>query len=121
LLATQKHLIVVDHSGLMSWLFKYTPVNIDDQTLLPFKLSQQYTAIAEDNPEKNITHLIYNHQYSRLIVGLADASIIILPIAAESSMEDEDDVDPNKDRGEDEHEEGAVKIHEVEATKLGPY
>jgi WD40 repeat protein len=77
--------------------------------------------IAEDNAEKNITHLLYNHQYTRLIIGLADASLIILSITAEPSQEAEDDGDPLKDRGEEDQQEGKVTIIDADATKLGPY
>jgi hypothetical protein len=121
IVVTQMHLVVVDESGLLNWLYKYIPVNIDDQTRLPFKLAQQYLAIADENPEKCITHVTYNQSFTRLIVGLADASLIILPIMAEPSQDEEDEPDPAKDGANEDVDEGAVKIHEVEATKLGPF
>lgn len=41
----------------------------------------------------NVSHLLYNHHYTKIIAGLIDSSILILPIPAESSQED-DDYDP---------------------------
>lgn len=46
--------------------------------------------------------MVYNHTYTRLIIGLADASLIILPIPAETSLDDEEEVDQAKDRNEEE-------------------
>ena len=46
---------------------------------------------------------------------------MVINVPAESSIEDEEDGDQGKDRGEEEVQEGQVKQVDAESTKLGPY
>lgn len=84
ILLTQKHLLIFYQKGRIELLIKFYPELLDqDSVLKPFKVDKFY------ENERGIVHALYNHHFTKILVGYRDGFLGSISIAAESNKNEE--------------------------------
>jgi hypothetical protein len=63
----------------VEWLYKYVTNFLEDKIAVPFKVYKKFSF----HDRMDITNILYNQTCTKLICSMTNASIFILPVAAE--------------------------------------
>ncbi|KRX02904.1 WD40-repeat-containing domain [Pseudocohnilembus persalinus] len=111
---TQKHIIVIHENGLIEWLFKYHPKFENDEDQKPFKFDKRY-----QYQDEKIINILYNQDFTKMVAGTQEGSLLILPEVAETleGEEEEENLD-NEQEGSDEEKSREI---DIDLQTYGPF
>eukprot|EP00742_Colponemidia_sp_Colp-10_P004312 GILJ01004600.1.p1 GENE.GILJ01004600.1~~GILJ01004600.1.p1 ORF type:complete len:1711 (-),score=393.32 GILJ01004600.1:88-5118(-) len=92
LLVTQKHLIASHADHVLRWRLLDRPLNSNQRESDSEPTSPLAVVKELELPGSVVCSMVYNHDFSQLLIGTREGGIKMLPVSAETAEEDEEDI-----------------------------
>jgi len=111
---TQRHVIICYKNNLIEWLYKFDPL-LNDEDRKPLVVDKYYTL-----KEGTISKIMYDHYMQEILIGTEKGMIVLLPVQAETNVDEFDDEAGDKTPSEDDKQKEEKQL-ELDIKTIGPF